>query len=42
MAPQNFKVTIEMDELQRRITELCDINADLQVPLLSVHYHFYI
>lgn len=32
IAPQNFKVTMEMDELQRRITELCDINADLQVP----------
>lgn len=34
MVPQNFKVTMETDELQRRITELCDINADLQVPLL--------
>uniref|UniRef100_A0A671YDH4 Lymphoid-restricted membrane protein n=1 Tax=Sparus aurata TaxID=8175 RepID=A0A671YDH4_SPAAU len=34
MAPQNFKVTMETDELQRRIAELCDINADLQVPLL--------
>uniref|UniRef100_A0A3B4FA80 Lymphoid-restricted membrane protein n=1 Tax=Pundamilia nyererei TaxID=303518 RepID=A0A3B4FA80_9CICH len=31
---ENFKVTMETDELQRRITELCDINADLQVPLL--------
>uniref|UniRef100_A0A673BE41 Lymphoid-restricted membrane protein n=1 Tax=Sphaeramia orbicularis TaxID=375764 RepID=A0A673BE41_9TELE len=27
---ENFKVTMEMDELQRRIAELCDINADLQ------------
>lgn len=40
MAPQNFKVTMETDELQRRIAELCDINADLQVPSLSVHYEF--
>lgn len=31
---------MEMDELQRRITELCDINADLQVPPQSLHYHF--
>lgn len=31
MAAQNFKVTMEMDGLQKRITELCDINADLQV-----------
>uniref|UniRef100_A0A3B4F6K4 Lymphoid-restricted membrane protein n=1 Tax=Pundamilia nyererei TaxID=303518 RepID=A0A3B4F6K4_9CICH len=28
---ENFKVTMETDELQRRITELCDINADLQI-----------
>lgn len=42
MAPQNFKVTMETDELQRRITELCDINADLQVPVLSVSYYFFI
>uniref|UniRef100_A0A3P8STG4 Lymphoid-restricted membrane protein n=1 Tax=Amphiprion percula TaxID=161767 RepID=A0A3P8STG4_AMPPE len=31
---ENFKVTMETDELQKRITELCDINADLQVLLL--------
>ncbi|KAL6116984.1 irag2 [Pungitius sinensis] len=30
---ENFKVTVETDELQRRITELCDINADLQVQI---------
>ncbi|XP_029969244.1 inositol 1,4,5-triphosphate receptor associated 2 isoform X2 [Salarias fasciatus] len=30
---ENFKVTMEMDELQKRITELCDINADLQVQI---------
>uniref|UniRef100_A0A8D3B2E7 Inositol 1,4,5-triphosphate receptor associated 2 n=1 Tax=Scophthalmus maximus TaxID=52904 RepID=A0A8D3B2E7_SCOMX len=29
---ENFKVTMETDELQRRIAELCDMNADLQVP----------
>uniref|UniRef100_A0A3Q3W6L8 Lymphoid-restricted membrane protein n=1 Tax=Mola mola TaxID=94237 RepID=A0A3Q3W6L8_MOLML len=34
----NIKVTMELDELQRRITELCDINADLQVTLLPVHF----
>ncbi|KAM4615618.1 inositol 1,4,5-triphosphate receptor associated 2 [Polymixia lowei] len=27
---ENFKVTMETDELQRRLRELCDINADLQ------------
>ncbi|XP_068162484.1 inositol 1,4,5-triphosphate receptor associated 2 isoform X2 [Antennarius striatus] len=32
---ENFKVTMEMDNLQRRITELCDINADLQVQIHS-------
>ncbi|XP_030006016.1 inositol 1,4,5-triphosphate receptor associated 2 isoform X3 [Sphaeramia orbicularis] len=32
---ENFKVTMEMDELQRRIAELCDINADLQVQIDS-------
>ncbi|XP_034529574.1 lymphoid-restricted membrane protein isoform X2 [Notolabrus celidotus] len=32
---ENFKVTMEMDELQRRISELCDINADLQVQIHS-------
>ncbi|XP_070847707.1 inositol 1,4,5-triphosphate receptor associated 2 isoform X2 [Chaetodon trifascialis] len=32
---ENFKATVETDELQRRITELCDINADLQVQIDS-------
>ncbi|KAM9845824.1 inositol 1,4,5-triphosphate receptor associated 2 [Aulostomus maculatus] len=32
---ENFKVTMEMDELQRRIAELCDLNADLQVQIHS-------
>lgn len=32
---ENFKVTMETDELQRRITELCDINADLQMQIHS-------
>ncbi|XP_059181531.1 inositol 1,4,5-triphosphate receptor associated 2 isoform X2 [Centropristis striata] len=32
---ENFKVTMETDELQRRITELCDINGDLQVQIHS-------
>uniref|UniRef100_A0A3Q3VQ19 Lymphoid-restricted membrane protein n=1 Tax=Mola mola TaxID=94237 RepID=A0A3Q3VQ19_MOLML len=32
---ENIKVTMELDELQRRITELCDINADLQVQIHS-------
>ncbi|KAM3588146.1 uncharacterized protein V6R79_022627 [Siganus canaliculatus] len=32
---ENFKVTMEMDELQRRIAELCDINTDLQVQIHS-------
>ncbi|XP_026183102.1 inositol 1,4,5-triphosphate receptor associated 2 [Mastacembelus armatus] len=32
---ENFKVTMETDELQRRIAELCDINADLQVQIHS-------
>uniref|UniRef100_A0A3P8STE1 Lymphoid-restricted membrane protein n=1 Tax=Amphiprion percula TaxID=161767 RepID=A0A3P8STE1_AMPPE len=32
---ENFKVTMETDELQKRITELCDINADLQVQIHS-------
>ncbi|XP_067346488.1 inositol 1,4,5-triphosphate receptor associated 2 isoform X3 [Channa argus] len=31
----NFKVTMETDELQRRIAELCDINADLQLQIHS-------
>ncbi|XP_035851762.1 inositol 1,4,5-triphosphate receptor associated 2 isoform X2 [Sander lucioperca] len=33
---ENFKVTVEMDELQRRITQLCDINTELQVQIQSV------
>ncbi|XP_076577895.1 inositol 1,4,5-triphosphate receptor associated 2 isoform X2 [Chaetodon auriga] len=32
---ENFKATLETDELQRRIAELCDINADLQVQIDS-------
>uniref|UniRef100_A0A3B3HXJ3 Lymphoid-restricted membrane protein n=1 Tax=Oryzias latipes TaxID=8090 RepID=A0A3B3HXJ3_ORYLA len=28
---ENFKITMETDELQKRIKELCDVNADLQV-----------
>ncbi|XP_026217762.1 lymphoid-restricted membrane protein isoform X2 [Anabas testudineus] len=32
---ENFKVTMETDELQKRIAELCDINADLQVQIHS-------
>ncbi|XP_061663284.1 inositol 1,4,5-triphosphate receptor associated 2 isoform X2 [Syngnathoides biaculeatus] len=32
---ENFKVNLEMDELQKRIAELCDINADLQVQIHS-------
>ncbi|XP_035505297.2 inositol 1,4,5-triphosphate receptor associated 2 isoform X3 [Scophthalmus maximus] len=32
---ENFKVTMETDELQRRIAELCDMNADLQVQIHS-------
>ncbi|XP_068573027.1 inositol 1,4,5-triphosphate receptor associated 2 isoform X2 [Cebidichthys violaceus] len=32
---ENFKVTMETDELQRRITELCDMNTDLQVQIHS-------
>uniref|UniRef100_A0A3Q2XCT4 Lymphoid-restricted membrane protein n=1 Tax=Hippocampus comes TaxID=109280 RepID=A0A3Q2XCT4_HIPCM len=32
---ENFKVSMEMDELQKRIAELCDINADLQVQIHS-------
>ncbi|XP_062238995.1 inositol 1,4,5-triphosphate receptor associated 2 isoform X3 [Platichthys flesus] len=32
---ENFKVTMETDELQRRIAELCNINADLQVQIHS-------
>uniref|UniRef100_UPI003AACB46B inositol 1,4,5-triphosphate receptor associated 2 n=1 Tax=Centroberyx gerrardi TaxID=166262 RepID=UPI003AACB46B len=32
---ENFKVTMETDELQRRMVELCDINTDLQVQIHS-------
>uniref|UniRef100_A0A3Q2DLQ8 Lymphoid-restricted membrane protein n=1 Tax=Cyprinodon variegatus TaxID=28743 RepID=A0A3Q2DLQ8_CYPVA len=28
---ENFKITMENDELQKKIRELCDINTDLQV-----------
>ncbi|XP_032360832.1 inositol 1,4,5-triphosphate receptor associated 2 isoform X1 [Etheostoma spectabile] len=33
---ENFKVTVEMDELQKRITQLCDINNELQEQYQSV------
>ncbi|XP_068611583.1 inositol 1,4,5-triphosphate receptor associated 2 [Brachionichthys hirsutus] len=32
---ENFKLTMEMDDLQRRVTELCDINTDLHVQIHS-------
>ncbi|XP_031721463.1 inositol 1,4,5-triphosphate receptor associated 2 [Anarrhichthys ocellatus] len=32
---ENFKVTMETDALRRRLTELCDINTDLQVQIHS-------
>ncbi|TDG96802.1 hypothetical protein EPR50_G00232820 [Perca flavescens] len=32
---ENFKVTVEMDELQKRLTQLCDINTELQVQIQS-------
>ncbi|XP_069376461.1 inositol 1,4,5-triphosphate receptor associated 2 isoform X2 [Paralichthys olivaceus] len=32
---ENFKFTMETDELQRRIVELCNINSDLQVQIHS-------
>ncbi|XP_053271430.1 inositol 1,4,5-triphosphate receptor associated 2 [Pleuronectes platessa] len=32
---ENFKVTMETDELQRRIAELCNINDNLQVQIHS-------
>lgn len=41
MVPQNFKVTMETDELQRRIAELCDINADLQVAFTANIFCFH-
>uniref|UniRef100_A0A3B5MGG9 Lymphoid-restricted membrane protein n=1 Tax=Xiphophorus couchianus TaxID=32473 RepID=A0A3B5MGG9_9TELE len=34
----NFKITMETDELQNKIRELCDIIADLQVFLPFVYY----
>ncbi|XP_078797855.1 inositol 1,4,5-triphosphate receptor associated 2 isoform X6 [Oryzias latipes] len=38
---ENFKITMETDELQKRIKELCDVNADLQVQIhaLDVSLH---
>ncbi|RVE56310.1 hypothetical protein OJAV_G00219950 [Oryzias javanicus] len=33
---ENFKITMETDELQKRIKELCDINADLQVQIHAI------
>lgn len=33
---ENFKVTMETDELQKRVAELCDINSDLQVQIHSL------
>ncbi|XP_049617536.1 inositol 1,4,5-triphosphate receptor associated 2 isoform X2 [Syngnathus scovelli] len=32
---ENFKVTMEMDKLQKRIAELCNINDDLEVQIQS-------
>ncbi|KAM4712436.1 inositol 1,4,5-triphosphate receptor associated 2 isoform 2-T2 [Anableps anableps] len=32
---ENFKITMETDELQKKINELCDINADLQLQIHS-------
>ncbi|XP_015252688.1 PREDICTED: lymphoid-restricted membrane protein-like [Cyprinodon variegatus] len=32
---ENFKITMENDELQKKIRELCDINTDLQVQIHS-------
>ncbi|CAL8318756.1 unnamed protein product [Lota lota] len=32
---ENFKVTMEMDDLRGRLRKLCDINADLQVQIHS-------
>uniref|UniRef100_A0A3Q3F4Y0 Lymphoid-restricted membrane protein n=1 Tax=Kryptolebias marmoratus TaxID=37003 RepID=A0A3Q3F4Y0_KRYMA len=32
---ENFKITMEADELQKKIKELCDINTDLQVQIHS-------
>ncbi|XP_055087432.1 inositol 1,4,5-triphosphate receptor associated 2 isoform X2 [Periophthalmus magnuspinnatus] len=33
---ENFKVTMETDELQKRISELCDMNTDLQMQIHSI------
>uniref|UniRef100_A0A3B3B5J0 Lymphoid-restricted membrane protein n=1 Tax=Oryzias melastigma TaxID=30732 RepID=A0A3B3B5J0_ORYME len=33
---ENFKITMETDELQKRIKELCDLNADLQVQIHAI------
>uniref|UniRef100_A0A668AAA0 Lymphoid-restricted membrane protein n=1 Tax=Myripristis murdjan TaxID=586833 RepID=A0A668AAA0_9TELE len=32
---ENFKITMETEELQRRMVELCDMNTDLQVQIHS-------
>ncbi|XP_062339634.1 inositol 1,4,5-triphosphate receptor associated 2 [Osmerus eperlanus] len=32
---ENIKVTMEMDDLQKRMMELCDLNAELQVQIHS-------
>uniref|UniRef100_A0A3Q2STC3 Lymphoid-restricted membrane protein n=1 Tax=Fundulus heteroclitus TaxID=8078 RepID=A0A3Q2STC3_FUNHE len=32
---ENFKITMETEELQKKIRELCDINTDLQVQIHS-------
>uniref|UniRef100_A0A668AIV7 Lymphoid-restricted membrane protein n=1 Tax=Myripristis murdjan TaxID=586833 RepID=A0A668AIV7_9TELE len=37
---ENFKITMETEELQRRMVELCDMNTDLQVASLSLKHHF--
>lgn len=42
MASQNFKVSLEMDELQKRIAELCDINADLQVSTIFLFLYIFL
>lgn len=28
---QNIKISLEIDDLQKKMIELCDLNADLQV-----------
>lgn len=32
-----MKITIEADELQKKMSDLCDLNADLQVDPNLVH-----